>query len=108
MNKFTRTEITEYALYKHMKQSVTDFDVIFNGNNIISSIMCRYELDGQFNERVLELMPLIELSWVETEHQLQEIIDRLTDDTIESEFIEVAAVLNDQKSVYYVKKIDEV
>lgn len=104
MQRFTRREITEYALYNYMKNNVTDFDTIFSGNQIISAIMCRYELDGSFNSKVLNLMPVIGLFWVESEEQLQEIIDKLTDNIIESEFVQISKVINGYQQVYYVKR----
>ena len=104
MNKFTCRETTEYALYRYMKNNVTDFDTIFSGNQIISAIMCRYELDGSFNSKVLDLMPSIGLSWVMSEEQLQEIVDRLTDDIIESEFVQISKVINGYHQVYYIKR----
>lgn len=106
MNRFTRREITEYALYRYMKNNVTDFDTIFSGNQIISAIMFRYDLLGSFNSKVLKLMPAIGLFWVESEEQLQEIIDKLTDDVIESEFVQIGKIINSHQQVYYVKRID--
>ena len=52
MVKYTKLDVTEYALYLHMKANVTDFDIIFNGNRIITEIVHRYDLDGNFNHKV--------------------------------------------------------
>lgn len=103
MNKFSRSQITEYALYKYMKENVTNFDVIFNGNNIMNAILYRYDWLGKFNHDVLKLMPLIGLNWVTSEELLQELIDRLTDDTVESEFIQITVSGDTVDDAYYIK-----
>lgn len=107
MIKFTRREITEYALYKYIKNNITDFDIIFNANKIITEIVFRYDLEGRFNHNVLKLMPMIGLSWVTSEEQLQEIVDRLTDDMIESEFVEITTTFNGYYQTFYVKSVEE-
>lgn len=106
MIKFTRRDITEYALYTHMKYWVTDFDVIFNGNKIISEIMHRYDLFGNFNSNVLSLFPLLHVRNIKSESDVNEWLNLITDAKVEEEFVQIGTITNGYEQVYYIKMTD--
>lgn len=103
MQKFTRTEITDYALYLYMKTTVGDFDTIFLGQKIINKLLCRYDYDGSFDESVLKLMPLLELPEIKTEDALNSWVDKLTTECVDKYFIEIQETNNSFSNTYYVR-----
>ena len=102
MQKFTKTDITEYALYLHMKEHTSDFDAIFEGHKIISAIRHRYDLDGIFNKSVLKILPLI-VHGVDTEEELNKWIEDLTNKVIDRYFMLMEEVTNGYNESYYIK-----
>lgn len=106
MIKLTRREVTEYALYTHMKYWVKDFDVIFNGNKIISEIMHRYDLFGNFNSNVLSLFPLLHVRNIKSESDVNEWLNLITDAKVEEEFVAVTTTLNGYEQTFYVKSVE--
>ena len=102
MQKLTKTDITEYALYLHMKEHTSDFDTIFEGHKIISAIRYRYDLDGRFNRSVLKILPLI-VHGVDTEEELNQWIEDLTNKVIDRHFLLMEEVTNDYDKSYYIK-----
>ena len=94
LTRYSKKDITTYAFYLEMRYTPNlDFDTIFSGKDIISAIIHRYDLQGNFNPKVLELLPFLGY-YINTEDQLNELVEKLTNDLIEKEFIELVTTSN--------------
>lgn len=98
--KFSYNQLTQYALFLHMKDNIIDFETIFNGQSIISEIMFRYELDGSFKNSVLKLMPLLNLNDIDSELKLNSFLKLITDNLIKEKFLRVR---EPNSLCYYIK-----
>lgn len=104
LTRYSKADITTYAFYLEMRDTPNlDFDTIFSGKDIISAIIHRYDLQGNFNAKVLELLPLLGYH-ISTEDELNQLVDNLTNELIQKEFIELVTTSN---SVLQYIKISE-